>query len=197
VVLGGTSIVVPPHKPFALVLSAAAGAGLLALVARRTGKQAFVWTMLACVTLAYNFSPVFFLEAARALVDHGAHLVQEERLPYAFYGLSYLPLLVGLVIVSARAERKGSRLFALPLRRYSFAVSCVLLAVSLTHGKAMFPVGVAMLAMFAAQARLFQRWYAALAGVAAFLIAAYGIPVFAGEVLALPVPAEAHVCCLA
>ena len=63
-----------------------------AAVARRTGKQAFVWAMLACVVLAYQFSPAFFADAAKALLASSARAVHEERLPYAFYGLTYMPL---------------------------------------------------------------------------------------------------------
>lgn len=55
--------------PYAVVPTAALAAILMALVARRTGHAAFVWAMLGCMTLAYNFSPVFFQELVIAARD--------------------------------------------------------------------------------------------------------------------------------
>src|SRR5262245_15237359 len=187
VALSGMSIV-PPERPYALVLSAALAAALLAVVAHRTGKQAFVWAMVVCVTLAYNFSPVFFLEAARDVVDQASHAIREQRLPYGFYGLSYLPLLLGLMLVSwflGRSQVARRRLFARPLQHYSFALACVLLGMSALHMKALLPVGLVSIAVFALHARLFRTWYAVPAAVAAALVAAYGVTPFATGVLGL------------
>lgn len=195
VVLAGLSLV-PPTRPYALVVTAAAAAGLMGLVARRTGKQAFVWVMLVLVTLAYNFSPAFFAELARAVVTGGAQAVREERLPYAFYGLCHLPLLVGLMLAAVRAGRAGSRLFARPIRWYVFGLSCLLLAVSFTHPKALLPVGLVMVALFAVQARVLQIWYAVIPAIIAWIAAAYGLAPFATRVLDVLLPAEAWLWCL-
>jgi hypothetical protein len=59
----------PPSRPFAIAPTAAVVAAMLALVSRRTGKPAFVWAALIVATLAYNFSPVFFADLARAAVS--------------------------------------------------------------------------------------------------------------------------------
>src|SRR5262245_46462838 len=102
---------------------------MMAVVARRTGKQAFVWAMLAGVVLAYNFSPAFFAELVRNILDLGARAIQEERLPYAFYGLTYLPLLLATMVASRRRARRGDTLFAAPLRHFSIGLGCLMLAV--------------------------------------------------------------------
>lgn len=198
--LAGTSLL-PPNRPYALVLTAAATAGLMALVARRTGKQAFVWATLLCATAAYNFSPAFFVDLARQLIADGAELVREERLPYAFYGLTYVPLLLGLIGIGAwlggRANRSGeASLFAQPIQWYVFALSCVLLVASFTHAKALLPVGLLMTVLFALQARLFHTRYAVYPGIVAWFGAAYGIGPFATNVLGIDLPADTSLVCM-
>ena len=50
--------------------------------------------MLICITIAYNFSPFYFQQLAQQLIANSASAVNEPSLPLAFYGLSYLPLLI-------------------------------------------------------------------------------------------------------
>ena len=69
----------------------------MALVARRTRKTAFVWAMLVALTLTYRFLPSFVGDLARLVLNRSAELVHEERLPLAFYGLTCLPLVAGLM----------------------------------------------------------------------------------------------------
>src|SRR5581483_11124548 len=156
VCLSGISLV-PPSRPHALVLTAALAACMMGVTARRTGHATFVWAMLAGVVLAYNFSPAFFTDLARTVLDQGAQIVHEERLPYAFYGLTYLPLLLAVTVAaraltSIRDKRVPDDLFAPPLRLFAVALGCLMLAVSLGHPKATFPVGLCMTAAFAFQA---------------------------------------------
>ena len=93
---------VPPNRPYALVATALVASGLMIFVARRTGQQAFVWATLFGLTCVYQFSPMFFMQIVIALRDRGAELVGEQRLPFAFYGLTYFPLLAGLLIEAYR-----------------------------------------------------------------------------------------------
>jgi hypothetical protein len=192
--LAGTGLV-PPHRPHALVFAAGIVAGLMAVVARRTGKSIFVWAMLLALTATYQFSPAFFIEVVKAMASRSAELVREDRLPYAFYGLTYLPLLTGWMAGSAWLGRR-SDFFAKPMRHYCIGVACLLLAASLTHAKAIFPVGVAMTLVFAGQALLFrQRWLAWLA-VLSWLLAAFGLAAFLDGVLAMDLPMGFRVACL-
>ncbi len=57
IVLAATSVL-PPYQPHALLLASGLAAFLMAVVARRTRKQAFVWAMLAGAMLSYNFRPL-------------------------------------------------------------------------------------------------------------------------------------------
>ena len=84
--LSGTGLM-RDEPPAAFLATALASSGLMLLLARRTGKEAFVWAMLIGLTIAYNTSPRFFAEAVNALKAHGATAVRENTLPIAFYGL--------------------------------------------------------------------------------------------------------------
>jgi hypothetical protein len=172
------------HHPFSLPPTAALAAVLLAGVARRTDRQEFVWGMLAMVTLAYRYCPVFFAELVRVAIQQAAAAVYEPKLPLAYYGLTFLPLLGTLMLASGWLSRRGRELFATPLRHYSIAVAMLLLGASLTHPKALFPVAAAMTGLFALQARLFRNRALALPGLTAWFLAAWGLPTFLDGVLA-------------
>jgi hypothetical protein len=168
--------------PYAVVPTAGLAACLMAIVARRTNKMAFVWAMLGCATLAYNFSPVFFQELVKTLRDSGASALNESQLPFAFYGLTYLPLIVVAVLAAVRLERRGFALFAKPMRQFAIGISILLLTVSVTHSKAIFPVAGVMTLMLAWQANAFRRPIVAMFGMIAFLVAAAGFVPFAAGV---------------
>jgi hypothetical protein len=183
--------------PKALVPTAGVVAALLWGTARRTNKPAFVWIMLLCVVLSYNFSYALFRDLAKQLVDRGAIAVHEERLPIAFYGLTYLPLLTCLAGAAAWAKRRANGLLAEPARRFVIGLSCVWLVAAFQHPKAVFPVGVAMLAMFALQIGLFRNARLIIPAVAAFVTASFGLSTFAAEVCRLDVPQDMRLIVLA
>jgi hypothetical protein len=188
VILAATGLAAPPHRGHALVIAAGIAAGMMMLVARRTRKTAFVWAMLLALTLTYQFSPAFFIDVVKALASRGAELVREERLPFAFYGLTYLPLVAALMASSAWLAPR-SPLFARPMRRYCIGIACVLLALSITHPKAMSPVGLVMTLVFAIQVALFRkRWLAAVAALA-WMLAAFGVTDFLERILGFALPA--------
>ena len=190
IVLAGSGLL--NGVPYAVVPTATLAASLMAIVARRTNKVAFVWAMLGCTTLAYNFSPVFFQELVQTLRDQGASALNESRLPLAFYGLTYLPLIVASVLVALQLERRGSVLFAKPMRQFCAGISIFLLAISLSHAKAFFPVASVMTLVFAWQAILFRTHRLALAGLIAFLIASTGVTSFANGVLGMSFGSEMY-----
>ncbi|MEX2216806.1 MAG: hypothetical protein WD768_22015 [Phycisphaeraceae bacterium] len=174
-----------PKVPFALVPTAAIAASMMMLVARRTGKQPFVWAGLLGLTIAYRYSPVFFSELAAQLIRGGADLVNEPKLPIAFYGLTFLPLIAGLMIVGTVARRKANELFAAPCMWYSVGLSALMLVLSLTHAKAMMPVALAMTAVFAAETKLYRDHRLALLAIVSFITAALGVPLFLGAAFSI------------
>lgn len=183
-------------NPHALVPTAALVAVAMGVTARRTGLQAFAWGMLACVTLAYNFSPAFFADLARQAIQQSAHAVHEPKLPYAFYGLTYLPLLAAFAAAYRPVERRMGELFAAPLRRFSIGIAGILLCLSWTHlfgwpighSKAVFPVGAAFSILFAVQAIVFRERRLLVPACVALCAASLGLPVFVKQVLMREVP---------
>ncbi len=177
-------------RPYALVPTAGLIAIMMAVIARRTQNSAFVWTMLVSVLLAYNFSPVFFMELARSVVHHGASAVHEQRLPFAFYGLTYLPLLIALLSVHTYTIKIGATLFSKPIRYFSIGLSCLLFCLAFGHAKAIFPVSAVMTLVFAAEAFLFRDRKPIILAVLASIAAVYGFTTFATNILELPVPPD-------
>ncbi len=178
--------------PYALVPTAALAAALLGVVARRTNRTAFVWAMLAGVLLTYNFSPVFFQDLARAALQQGAAAVNESNLPYAFYGLTYLPLIAGLLAAAVWTKWLGNELFSRPLRQFVVGLSVLLMVVAFGHVKAVFPVAILMTAIFASMTMLFADRRLAALGLTAFLVAAAGAAPFAHTLWENGLPAGLH-----
>lgn len=182
-VLAATSF---PHLQV-FVPAAALVAVMLGVIAKRTDQRGFVWTMLVATTLAYQFSPTFFRELALSVIRSGAASIGEQRLPVAFYGLTYLPLLAVLSVWSARGSRRGEQLFAPVMQRFVGVISVLLLPLALTHAKAMFPVGVSLLVCGLMQLKLFRCHNRLVLAITAYVMATLGLGPFCRDVLQLPV----------
>ncbi|MGE0760245.1 MAG: hypothetical protein AB7O38_24745, partial [Pirellulaceae bacterium] len=161
--------------PYALVPTALLVSVLMGVVARRTRHSAFVWASLAALTLAYNFSPIFFQGLARFLLEQGAAAVRERRLPLAFYGLTYLPLILGTALAAGWARQRPDGLFARPLRQFTVGLCLCLWVLSLSHAKAALPVSVVMTGMFGWLTRAFDDRRMALAAGLAYVAATAGM----------------------
>lgn len=164
--------------PLALVPTAALISVVLAVVARRTSHQGFVWGMLLAGTVAYNFSPIFFQGMAKAALTQGAAAVQESRLPIAFYGLTYLPLILGIAGTSIVLTRRGDRLFSGPMRTYSLALCYLALALSCSHAKATFLVAAAMTVVLSVLTRAYRIREVATGAVIAYLLGSAALAPF-------------------
>ncbi len=163
---------------------------MLGVIAKRTQQRGFVWAMLIATTLAYQFSPTFFRELALSVVRSGAASIGEQRLPVAFYGLTYLPLLAVLSVLSARGARRGEQLFAPVMQRFVGAMSVLLLLLAPTHPKAFFPVSMSLLANGLMQLRLFRSRSRLVLALAAYVLATLGLHAFVTEVLGVAVDAS-------
>ncbi len=179
---------------FALVPASAMFALIMGVMAHRTGKRGFTWAMLFGVVMAYQFSPIFFKELAVSLIQQAASAVNKQKLPLAYYGLTYMPLL----FVCSLASRflRGRELFSLPLQRFTVGMSVALLAASFSEPGANFMVAAAMMVFFVWQAFLFRMPEASLFGVVASITAAARLVPFANEVWHLGWSSEVTVFCL-
>ena len=174
----------------ALVPAAALSAQTMSVVARRTERRGFVWALLIAITLAYQSTPSFFRDVALQVIQHGAAAVHETRLPIAFYGLTYLPLLAILSGWAALRRNAHDELFAPVVRQFVTALGSCLLVASCSHPKAMFPVGLALAGLFITQAFLFRQRFSVVLAMAAWLVAAAGTVPFLATVCGLNAPAE-------
>ncbi len=158
----------------ALVPTSILAAIVMGLVARRTQRVELVWMMLLFVVTAYQTSPVFFKELALRLLDQGATAIGEERMPLAFYGLTYLPLLFVTTLTSRWLSSKENHLFANPFRQFSVFFPLVLLPISFAHPKATLPVSIAIGTLLVFQIFFFRDRRLQIAALAAFLSAIFG-----------------------
>lgn len=183
-------------QPLAMSPTAAIAAALLFLVARRTHHRAFVWAGMLSLTIAYQFTPVFFREVALQVVQSGASLIGERKLPVAFYGLSYLPLISVLMFTAFLGRRRGLAYIAAPMQQYSTALCTLLLALSVTHVKAMMPVAFVMVGVFALQACLSRQPRIAILSIIALLLGALGIVDFVNVITEQSLPFAARMICM-
>jgi hypothetical protein len=174
--------------PFALVPTALLAAAVMVQIARRTEKQPFVYAAIGFVTLTYRYLPVYFAAATKVLITTTAAAIQEPKLPIAYFGFTFVPLLAVFTWASLRAERRGSKLFATPLKVSAVGLSLLFLALAPTHAKAMFPAALTLLGVFAAQIALFRNRVYVVPALIASIIAAIGTPEFLHGVLGFELP---------
>lgn len=144
-----------PHT-FAVVPTAALAALLMAWAAKDTQHPAFVWLALLCTTVAYQASPGLFREAALQLRDSAAVVIGEQRLPFAFYGLTYLPLIAVTSAFAQHSRRRGNLIFSRPLQQFSTILAVILFAMAFTHPKAMLLVSAVNVLTFAGMGSVFR-----------------------------------------
>ncbi|MEE8409949.1 MAG: hypothetical protein V3T05_10105, partial [Myxococcota bacterium] len=126
----------------------------------------------------------------------GEVALAEEQLPYAFYGLTYLPvmaLLTGLAswarlrgrsrFGATEARLRGALLLERPARIASLIVSIGMLALSVTHEKAILPVAAAMILVLSVQTVVYRLRWLGLLVVAAVILAVTGVAPFSAGVL--------------
>ncbi len=141
----------------AVVPTALISAFLLLVVAKDTRHQAFVWFGLVLITIAYQSTPTLFGELVQSLKSAAASGLHEPRLPVAFYGVTYLPLMLAFAVAGRWLHDRKMPEFSLPLMRYTTCLSVLLVALSITHLKAAFVVAAIGVLMFLAYAILFRE----------------------------------------
>ena len=162
----------------AIVPAAILAAVVMGLAGRRTRRHEFVWMLLLFVLTAYQCSPVFFKQVAMRLVDSSAAAIDESRMPFAFYGVTYLPLIAAASGLAWWFNRLGEKFFSTPMKHFSVALPILLLPVAMTHPKAMFPVSIALSLVLSAQTLLFRDRRLQVAALVACLSGIAGVPVF-------------------
>jgi hypothetical protein len=140
----------------AVVPTALVAASLLLLVAKDTRHQSFVWAGLILLTIGYQSSPMLFSGMVQSLKATAASTLNEPRLPVAFYGLTYLPLLLVLAVAGRWLADRRYVEFSFPIKRYTTCVSALLVLVALTNLKAAFIVPAISVVTFTVFAILYR-----------------------------------------
>ena len=175
------------NTTIAAVPTVATAAVLLLLVARDTRHAAFVWTALVLITVTYQSTPTLMADLVQYIKSAAASAVQESRLPIAFYGLTYLPLILVYAWVSRRLELGGEILFSKPLKRFATLLTIALFMLSATHVKALHMVSGLNVGLFLALAVLLRDRRYIFGMLAALLAAAATFIPFAKVVYAIEI----------
>lgn len=162
----------------AIVPTAFVAAGLLLLIAKDTRHQSFVWAGLILITVGYQSSPILFADLVQTLKTTAAASINEERLPVAFYGLTYMPLLLAFAVASRILSNRNFHEFSFPLKRYTTILSLLLVAIALTNIKAAFIVTAISVISFTFYAILFRERAYLAATVTSLIIAAAALVPF-------------------
>ncbi len=117
---------------FAVVPTSIVVAVLLGLVARDTRHGGFVWASLFVTLVAYQFSPILFTDLVETVRSATTQAINQPRIPLTLYGLTYLPLLSVLAVVSQRFAKSNRLEFSRPIKHFVTMISIALFAVSLS-----------------------------------------------------------------
>ena len=116
---------------FATVPTAILAAIVFGVVAKDTRHQGIVWACLGAVLIAYQCSPPLFADLVQAARSAAADAINQERVPLSLYGITYLPLLGGLALLSRRLVSKGQQEFSQPVKQFVSLLAISLFAVAL------------------------------------------------------------------
>lgn len=166
---------------YAVIPAAMLASALMALTARDTKHSGFVWAALVCLAIGYQCSPTLFADLIQRL-KHGVEAaIHEQRLPFAFYGLTYLPLIIATAVGSRLFDGRGEASLSRPMKQFATGISLALFAVSVTHEKALFFVSLTNVPAFIILALIFaDRRYVVPAIGALVLATGSAIPALNG-----------------
>jgi hypothetical protein len=133
---------------YAVVPTAIVAACLMATAGWDTRNRGFVWASLILTTLAYQCTPTLIAGTIQAMKSAAASSLNEERLPIAFYGLTYLPLILTMVVGSRVFASWNRKEFSQPLKQFATGLSLVLFVAAFSHVKAIFIVSLVNVPLF-------------------------------------------------
>jgi hypothetical protein len=169
------------NTTYAVVPTALLGAVLMFVVAYDTRHRAFTWLMLILVAVAYQASPTLVQGFIETLKASAASAVREDRLPLAFYGITYLPLLGLLTLASRWSHRFRREELSKPIQQFVTALAIALFLSSAFHVKAVFLVALINVVVFVGYAIAFQDRRYAYGSIIASLVATIAYVPFANQ----------------
>ena len=141
---------------YAVVPTTFLSAFLMMIVAKETRHQGFVWSALILATVAYQTTPSLASDFVQLFKDQAAHAFSEERLPLAFYGLTYVPLLLVLAFASRFFSNRKETFISKPMQYFATLIAFALFGMSFSHPKAICLVALVNVCLFICFAILFR-----------------------------------------
>ncbi|MEP3479250.1 MAG: hypothetical protein ABJZ55_08390 [Fuerstiella sp.] len=162
---------------FAVIPTALVAAGLMMRVGNQTKHSAFTWFALIFVTIAYQSCPVLFADIVQGLKDSAADAMRRERVPVSMYGLTYVPLLLGLAVALRHLKSKFVKHQIVPVQQFLIALNTVLLLLSFKDEVSAFFVAVANVILFACYGMILkERRFAYLSIFSGVVAVGFAIP---------------------
>ncbi len=174
----------------AVVPTSICAAILMFGVASETQRQSFVWAGLMLAAIAYQSSPTLIVDLVQQIKSGAARSLGEEKLPIAFYGLTYLPFILTASVAYKYFSDRKQYFLANPFSIFITIVSLLLYGLSFTHLKAIWIVSLVNVSLFGYLAYLFRdRRYAIVSIVGLVVATATFIP-FLNSFGGSPLPIE-------
>ena len=164
--VGPTTVAVVPTTVIAAVL--------MALAAKDTRHSAFVWAALVLTTIAYQCTPTLVADLVQQIKSAASQAINESRLPVAFYGVTYLPLILAYALGSRFFQTRARIEFSRPMKHAATVLTVVLFLVAIVHLnlKALFLVSVLNVVLFMVLAIMLRDRRYSLGTLAALLLVA-------------------------
>ena len=154
VVLSFTGFHFTGQTTFAAVPTCLVAASLAWFAARDTKNIGFTWIAIVLMLVAYQATPTLVSGFAKQAISVAATTLSEDRLPVAFYGLTYLPLLLGWTVASWALSKHTYA--SKPLQVAVTCLTLLLMPLSLTHVKAAFLISVLHSCLFLVYANVWK-----------------------------------------
>ena len=160
---------------YAIIPTALLASMLFGLTAKDTKLSAFVWAALFCFVIVYQCSPMLFSELVNTVRSATASAISRSRVPLSLYGVTYLPLLGLLALVSRRFTSRNKTLFADPIRHFVTIAAVVLFCISASDLVPLFIVSTINVFTFIGLAILFKDRRYIIAAIVALVVSAYSM----------------------
>lgn len=141
---------------YAVIPTSVVAALLMFLAAKDTRHRGFVWAGLACTAIAYQCSPTLFADIVQTLKQSTASAINRQRVPFSLYGVTYLPLLATVTLVSRWFAGRGQSNVALPCKQFVTILAVGLYSIAFTDVVSLFFVSIANAVAFLFFATVFQ-----------------------------------------
>lgn len=185
--IGPTTIAAVPTCTIAAILAW--------LAARDTSNSKFTWVSIVLMLVAYQASPTLVSSFAKQAILVASSTLSEERLPIAFYGVTYLPLLLGWTLASRFLSNRSY--FSQPLQIAATCLTLLLMPLSLTHPKAAVLIPIVHGGLFLIYANVWQDRRYCFPFFGAMTIAVGGLIPFSNAMLGTSIALPYMAVCLA